>query len=186
IVHQAGVLHTLVDGWQLSGGTLFQTGTPFDVGFSIPSIGSPNLTGSYTEGARIQLLSDPRVGTTDSPYNRVNPAAFTVPKVGTIGLGAPVRYLTGPGINNSNLSVQKSFILKENVRLELRGDAFNVFNHTQFSGINSGLNFRSLADPTPTNLYLKPDGTVNDKNGFGTVNGARDPRIMQLVIRLQF
>ncbi|MDQ2949462.1 MAG: hypothetical protein M3Y27_26585 [Acidobacteriota bacterium] len=197
IVHQTGVLRTLVDGWRLSGGTLFQTGNPYNVTFSIPGIGNQNLTGSYTEGARIQLLSDPRVGTTDSPYSRLNPAAFTVPTVGTIGLGAPVRYLTGPGINNTNFSVQKSFIVTESLRLELRADAFNVFNHTQFggvggggsdnsSGINSGLNFRSLADPTPTNLYLKPDGTINDKNGFGTVTGARDPRIMQLVIRLQF
>jgi hypothetical protein len=39
---------------------------------------------------------------------------------------------------------------------------------------------------SPSNLYLKPDGSVNNINGFGTVNGARDPRIMQLVIRLQF
>ena len=83
------------------------------------------------------------------------------------------------------------------MRLELRADAFNVFNHTQFggvggngtvnnNGINATINYRSLTDPTPTNLYLKPDGTVNDKNGFGTVSGARDPRIMQLVVRFRF
>jgi hypothetical protein len=33
---------------------------------------------------------------------------------------------------------------------------------------------------------LKADGTVNNINGFGTVNSARDPRLMQLVIRTQF
>jgi hypothetical protein len=43
--------------------------------------------------------------------------------------------------------------------------------------------FNSL---TPTNLYLKADGAVNNINGFGTVSGARDPRIMQLVVRLVF
>jgi len=48
------------------------------------------------------------------------------------------------------------------------------------------VNYASYTNLTPTNLYLKADGTVNNINGFGTVNGARDPRIMQLVVRLQF
>jgi hypothetical protein len=197
IIHSNGIVHAVVDGWQLSGGTLFQSGNPYSVNFSIPGIGNQNLTGSYTEGARVQVIGNPNQGTTDSPYNRINAAAFTIPPIGTIGLGAPLRYLRGPGTNNTNFSVQKSFSVRERMRVELRADAFNVFNHTQFggvggggvdnnSGINSTINFKSLTDPTPTNLYLKPDGTVNDKNGFGTVSGTRDPRILQLVVRVRF
>ncbi len=186
IVKSKGLLHRLVDGWQVSGATLFQSGAPYDVGFNIPGIGNQNLTGSYTEGTRIGLVGNPRNGTSDSPYNRLNPAAFTLPRVGSRGLETPVRYLRGPGINNTNFSLQKSFSFAENARLELRADAFNVFNHTQFSGINSTLNFTSLTNATPTNLYLRPDGSVNNINGFGTVSGARDPRIMQLVVRVQF
>jgi hypothetical protein len=68
----------------------------------------------------------------------------------------------------------------------LRADAFNVFNHTQFSGINSTINFASPGSTTPTNLPFNADGSLRDRNGFGTVSGARDPRIMQLVVRLQF
>ena len=82
--------------------------------------------------------------------------------------------------------MQKTFRFTERARIELRGDAFNVFNHTQFSGINSTINYSGLVNPTITNLYLKSDGTVNNINGFGTVSGARDPRIMQLVARIQF
>src|SRR5262249_19111411 len=41
------------DGWQLSGITTFQSGSPYGVGFSIPNINNQNLTGSYTEGARV-------------------------------------------------------------------------------------------------------------------------------------
>ena len=176
----------LFDGWQVSGITFFQSGQPYDVGFSIPGIGSPQLTGSYTEGARIKLIGNPLTGTSNDPYNRLNPAAYTLPPVGSIGLDAPVRYLQRPGINNWDMSLQKTFSFKERARLELRADAFNVFNHTQFNGVNSTLNFTSLTNATPTNLYLKPDGTVNNKNGFGTVSGARDPRILQLVVRIQF
>jgi hypothetical protein len=95
------------------------------------------------------------------------------------------------------MSIQKQFSIKERAHLQFRVDAFNVFNHTQFgtlttSGINSTINYSATivnGIPTnlvPTNLYLKADGTVNNINGFGTVSGARDPRIMQLVLRLQF
>ena len=76
--------------------------------------------------------------------------------------------------------------MKERLHLQFRADAFNAFNHTQFSGINASLTYPALNNNNPTNLYLKADGTVNNINGFGTVNGARDPRQMQLMIRLQF
>jgi hypothetical protein len=68
----------------------------------------------------------------------------------------------------------------------LRADAINVFNHTQFSGYNTTINYKSLTDASVTNLYLNANGTINNKNGFGTVSGARDPRIMQLMVRFRF
>lgn len=66
-----------------------------------------------------------------------------------------------------------------------RADAFNVFNHTQFTGVHSTLTYASCTNLTPTNLYLSSNGSVN-VNGFGALNGVRDPRIRQLVMRLQF
>jgi Carboxypeptidase regulatory-like domain/TonB-dependent Receptor Plug Domain len=177
--------HMLVDGWQISGNTTFQTGSPFTPGYSISGVNNQNITGSYTEGARLALIGQANTGS-DNPYNRINPSAFAAPKVGSIGLDAPRNYLINPGINNWNVSLQKQFAYGEHMKLQLRADAFNVFNHTQFSGINSTLNISALTGGTFTNLYLKPDGTVNNINGFGTVNGARDPRIMQLGVRVAF
>jgi hypothetical protein len=179
------VAKAVLGGWQLSGVTRLMSGTPFTPGYSITGAGGVNLTGSTTEGARIGLVGNPATGS-DNPYNRLNAAAFTPPQVGSLGLESGVNYLIGPGINNWDMSLQKSFSIKEKAHLQFRIDAFNVFNHTQFSGINSTLTFASITNPTPTNLYLKADGTVNNINGFGTVNGARDPRILQTVIRIQF
>ncbi len=168
------------------------TGTPYQVGFSIPGIGNAQLTGSYTEGAVVGVAGNPKTGS-DSPYNRINPGAFVEPQPGNIGLGAGRNYLTGPGINNWDISLQKQFSIRERLTLQLRADTFNSFNHTQFggggangSGVNATLNYSSLTNPTVTNLPFKADGTVNNINGFGTVSGARDPRIMQLVVRLVF
>lgn len=181
-----GILHAVVDGWQASGVTIIQTGSPYTPSVSFADgTGSINITGSYTEGFRLPLIGQANTNS-DDPYNRLNPAAFGVPKVGSIGLEAPTRYLFNPGTLNFDMSLSKRFSFKERAHFELRVDAFNAFNHTQFNGINSGLTLTSLANPTATNLVYKADGSLNNKNGFGSVSGARDPRILQTVIRFQF
>ena len=164
---------------------MFQSGSPFGIGYSITGVAQQNITGSTTEGARVGFLGNPASGSND-PYNRLNAAMVVPPSVGSIGLESGVNYMRGPGINNFDMSIQKQFSIRERLRLQFRADAFNAFNHTQFSGYNTTVNYASLTNLTPTNTYLKADGTVNNINGFGTVSGARNPRIMQLVIRLQF
>jgi hypothetical protein len=108
------------------------------------------------------------------------------PVVGSIGLESGVNYLTGPGINNWDISLQKEFTIKERLHMQFRADAFNAFNHTQFSGVNATVTYPGLNNNNPTNLVYKADGSVNNINGFGSVNGARDPRLMQLMLRFQF
>jgi len=175
----------ILGGWQISGVTRFMSGSPYGIGYSITGVGSQNITGSTTEGARVFLLGNPMTGSTN-PYNRLNSALVAPPIVGSIGLESGVNYLTGPGINNWDISVQKEFVVKERLRLQFRADAFNAFNHTQFSGVNATVTYPALNNNNPTNLVYKADGSLNNINGFGSVNGARDPRLMQLMIRFQF
>ena len=177
--------HAVVDGWQVSGVVRMVTGDPFTPGFSIGGVGSAQLTGSNTEGARIALIGNPFTGSSD-PYNRINAAAFAAPMPGSLGLESGLDFLTNPGIQNVDLSLEKNFAVKEKLHVQLRLDAFNAPNHTQFSGINSTLNFQSLTNPVPTNLPYNAAGQLVNANGFGTVNAARDPRIVQTVIRVQF
>jgi hypothetical protein len=211
LAHSNMLARTVLGGWQLSGVTVFQTGTPFGVGYSITGVAQQNITGSTTEGARVSLSGNPATGDS-SPYNRLNASVIGAPRVGSIGLESGVNYLTGPGINDFDMSIQKQFSIKERLKMQFRADAFNVFNHTQFSGINSTVTYGvfnpangsfgsattvqngvfggtingAFVPVTPSNLYLKADGTLNNINGFGTINGARSPRILQLVIRFQF
>jgi hypothetical protein len=179
-------VRALLDGWQISGLYRYQSGAPYGVGFSIPGIGNVQLTGSQTEGARTVIGGDPGSGHSGDPYRQLNASAFTIPSPGSIGLESARNYLIGPGVDNWDLSLQKSFPLGKGRRLQLRVDTFNALNHTQFSGVNSTLNVRSFVDPTPVNLPFDASGKLVNKNGFGTVNGARDPRILQLVARIQF
>jgi hypothetical protein len=179
-------LGVVTDGWQASGIYRAQGGAPFGVGYSIPSIGNENLTGSYTEGTRVVVVGKPFEGVGNSEYARINPGAFRPPYIGSRGFDSPRVIGYGPGINNWDLSLQKQFRIRERAGLQFRLDAFNAFNHTQFSGYNTTLNFRSLTDPTITNLPFRADGSVNNINGFGTVSGARDARFLQAVIRFTF
>jgi hypothetical protein len=131
----------------------------------------------------VKLVGDPRTGTSDSPYNRINPAAFLPPQPGSLGLESPYNYIRNPGLNNWDLSLQKSIPLKgEKLRMELRGDAFNAFNHPQFNGINSTINFASPSSTTAVPSSLYPANI----NGFGTVSGTAAARVMQLMARFVF
>ena len=66
---------------------------------------------------------------------------------------------------NIDAAVQKAFPIGERVNLMLRGEFFNLLNHPNF-----GLPGTSVASP----------------NTLGVINGASDPRILQLGARLTF
>lgn len=189
------------DGWQLSGVTQAQTGSPFNPGFSIQQAGNVNITGSSTEGARVGIVPgcDPYTHL-DDPFNRLNPACFTPPMPGSLGLESGINYLYNPGVINFDMAVQKEFAVKERVRFQLRLDAFNAFNHPNFTGLNSNLSFNPYPTTngivtgaptlTATALGRNPNGTSNI-NGYGAVTqpGAGFlgyARILQTLLRVQF
>lgn len=134
----------------------------------------------------MKLVGVPTEGTSDDPYNRLNAAAFAPPTRPSIGIESPVNYFVRPGINNWDMSLQKNFPVTERTHLEFRVDAFNVFNHTQFNGLNSTINFKSYTDATVMNLPYDENGNLVNKTGFGTVSGVRSPRVVQLVARFAF
>jgi len=185
ILKSQRAIHAATSEWQLSGSTRFVTGDPITPGFSINGASNPLLTGSFTEGARIVLNGNPQTTRSD-PYRVLNPAAFAAPKPGSLGLESGVRYVTNPGIRNFDMSLQRSVSVAERVHMQFRVDAFNVFNHAQFSAVNSTLNFASLSNPTPTNLPFDSTGKLVNPNGFGTVSTSRDGRVLQTAIRIQF
>jgi len=92
-----------------------------------------------------------------------NTNAYTAPPFGFYG-NAGVGTATGPGMNVWNMGFFKNFGLGEHVRLQFRAEMFNIWNRA---------NFNSVA-------------TTYGAGGFGEVNGALDPRIMQFALKLLF
>jgi hypothetical protein len=92
---------------------------------------------------------------------------FSVPAMGVRG-NSGLGTVRGPGQNNVDLSIAKMFPILESVHLEFRADAFNAFNHPQWTGVN----------------VTYPSGSAQFP--FGMVNGARDARIGQIGAKLVF
>lgn len=190
---------TALNGWQISGITSLITGNPFELGVGIAGVNAnQRITGSWTEPPRYTLSSEPGRGPNGL---LIDPSAFVVPGLGSLGLGNR-NYLRNPGINNTDLSLFKNFPVGDSEKgryLQLRVEAFNVFNQTQFSGINAGTNiavpragggfdtgnaiFANYKNAVITNNLRPAGNTAPLGQFFGEYNNARDPRIIQLAAK---
>ena len=179
-----GIAGTLVNDWQLSGVYRWTSGRPYAITYSIAggAIGNANLTGNDgNPAARIVVTCDPGKGYGSDPYKQFNTGCFAPPQPGSDGAESARYFMDSPPINNVDMSLSKRFSIVKATKLELRLDAFNALNHTQYLGVNAQANFASLSDHTITNL-----GSEANKNGFGTINGVANPRTLQLVARFTF
>lgn len=160
----------VTDNWQISGITSFISGGPFTPGFSTTD--GADITGS-TEGARVNIIGDTYLPKDERSFGRnFNTAAFARPASRDFG-NAGQNSMYGPGVNNWDISVSKRFpLFSESRYLQFRGEFFNVWNHTQFSSMD-------------TTARFNPAGQQVNLN-FGAFTGARDPRLIQLSLRLNF
>ncbi|HKX28386.1 MAG TPA: hypothetical protein VJ302_11860, partial [Blastocatellia bacterium] len=182
-----GLLSRALNDWQISGVYRYQTGIPYNVTYNIPGLSGYGLTGTQgIEGARIVLTGDPGSGHSSDPYRQFDTSSFAVPSANSVGLESGRNYLTRGPINNLDLSLAKRLNFKERASFELRLDAFNALNHTQFEQVNSRLDVRAWNDLTITNLPFDANGNLVNPNGFGTVSRVRPPRVMQLSLHIQF
>jgi hypothetical protein len=162
----AFVRYTL-GGWELTGITRFWSGFPL----TIYSGGNQGTLGGTMRADYIGGSTSGN-GTWQEYFN---PLAFGQPLDGTPGnTGRGI--LTGPGINNWDFSIFKNLRFGERVSTQLRLETFNVFNHTQFSGVNTTVSASGPGAPVTS-------ATIN---GLGQVNSTRDPRTVQLGIKLYF
>ncbi len=189
-------LGLLMNGWQISGIYRWMSGNPYAVNFTVPGVNSATLTGSDTRNtfdnnsslnnARVVITCDPGKGWSDDPYKQFDTSCFAPPQLGSVGMESYRLLLRAPAISNLDLSLGKAFDFVKVAKIEVRFDMFNALNSTNFTGVNSVANFTSLTDKTVTNLAEDANGTVISNSGFGSVNGVRQPRTLQLVVRVSF
>ena len=158
----------VLGGWEVSGIVSLQTGLPFTaLGANIDPAGLGNIP-ALIAGNRPNTLCDPNSGAPNTFLQwfntgcfQPNPTSGTVPNVvSNTGRGT----INGPPTQRVDFSVFKRFNFGERVSLQLRGEAFNVFNHTNFRAIQTNI----------TNA------------AYGNVTTVRDPRTIQLGAKLSF
>ena len=160
----------MAEGWSLSGTTRFATGFPV----TLFDDSDRSLLGTLGNGVNNQLLDTPQL--TSGPLeidtnprdgrSAFNTSLFAPETLGQLG-NAPRRFFHGPGINNFDLQLSKTVRIAEFKSLDIRVEAFNVFNRAQFYG--------------PASV----DGEVEDSN-FGSVVSAAAPRLLQLAVKIHF
>jgi len=188
----------LLAGWSFSGITIFESGTPFSVinggssdGSSFPDnagVASGTGAGSFPD---LATVVGPRPGipsgTTIIGPLLGNPSQFVAPVGLTFG-NAGRNSFNNPSRLNFDMSLIKDIKTSESTSLELRLEAHNVFNHTQFR----------IYDPTrpgnPGNnvitCYGGPNNSAGDPSCAGTPFlhpiDAHSPRTLQLGAKFLF
>jgi hypothetical protein len=157
-VFSAGWVYELPHGFRIAGVVRVQSGDTVAVSQAT------NFNASFGFGVqRPNRIADPNQFARRSAVQWFNTAAFSPAPQFTIGNSSrnPVR---GPGLQNADLMVAKTFRVSERTGLEVRGEAFNVSN-------------------TPP---------LNDPNGsfgsaaFGSITSAGNPRVFEFAARLSF
>jgi hypothetical protein len=186
------LLKGTLGGWQISGITTFQTGTPFSVANGIYSdndgVGNGVGTGSYPDiCGNINAAPPERNVPGQIGPLLFNPGAFCAPRGLTFG-DAGRNILRNPHISDWNMGLFKNIPLHgEQVHLQFRAEAFNTFNHTQLY----------VTAPTPTGNLITAGCYAGANNSAGDpsciagstflhANAAHNPRILQLGLKLIF
>ena len=162
-----GWIKTVFGSWEFAAIANFDTGLPLTVTTS--SARDPAGLGLTRDSFGTSSRPD-RVGDPDNIGDRTrlqwfNTAAFAVVPNGVIRPGnSPRGALFGPGFYRFDLALYKNFRIKERATLQVRGESFNALNHTNLATL----------------------GTTLGTSTFGRVLSARDPRIYQLGMKLNF
>jgi hypothetical protein len=173
----AGVL----DGWQLSGVSTFQSGTRS--GFSYSFTGAP--TGDLTQGlggSRVVMVCDPNLPRGERTFNRqfrtecVRPPGPLTDPADTLYQGSALGdEWINLGYMNHDITLFKNFPMAKRRNFQIRVEMYNAFNSTQYSAVDTSAQFDFAT------------GNQTDTN-FGVVTGVRGSsnRVIQLGARFTF
>jgi hypothetical protein len=172
------ILNSVINDWQLSPLMHAASGQPLNV-----TSGKDNSLTTLGTDRPNQVLQNvyatsPNCSTQAICVQFINPAAFVTNPTGTYG-NVGRNELRGPKNFSFDLSLVRTFKVKERYSLQVRAEAFNILNHTNFVGA-----FAPAGQPAGS-TYGTTSTNFSSAN-FGQVTGAYDPRILQLALKMFF
>jgi len=181
-------------GWQISGLSSFSVGSPLTIGYSLTG-GTANaernrrITGSEDFGPRVVLNCNPNISPGDRTISAwINTSCVAAAPKGSVGGDSGVNSVRGPGLQNWDVSLFRKFKYGENPQhyIQLRLEAYNIFNHTNWQAFNSTAQFN-----VNTGQLSNLPGPGN-RDGFGALTTVRPvdslggPRLIQLAGKVYF
>jgi hypothetical protein len=170
-IEQEGFAGHVLGGWEFSGIVTAYSGLPYSVyQFEEDPAGQGVIDGNSFSSGRPDLVGNPnKASATSGPIHNFtqwfNTTAFALVPMNQARPGdSPNGAVLGPGVQRWDLSLFKNTRINERVRTQFRAEATNVFNHTN--------------PDVPNNVF--------GASGFGAITAVRDPRIMQLGMKLYF
>jgi hypothetical protein len=177
----SGMMNQLIGGWQWNGIISAQGGFPLTpvIGFNNSGTGDSNVTDvpNWNPDFKGPVV----LGTVDHWFN---PKAFSLPIPGTFG-NVSRGSIRGPGLVNFDTSLFKKFRISERLNLQLRAEAFNLFNHSNFFYPNSVVFLNSAGNNSP-NCSLGNDPIHSCNDTAGQITAAATSRQLQFALKLMF
>jgi TonB dependent receptor len=158
-VPSSKIVDAVAGGWELAGLVQLQSGVPWNPNVYSNTANTNTIAGG-TESTRPNLRSkqfyEPH-RTVGSTGQYANPAAYAEPAPGFLGTSGR-NMLYGPGVQNYDVSLDKNFVMpySEHHHFQIRFDAFNVFNHTDFANPNRYIDMGNFGTITSTNSSTNP------------------------------
>ena len=132
-----------------------QTGTPFSVVNGTNYGDNAGVANGVGTGSFADVVGDPSAVPANSPQTNgpllFNPNAFATPQGLTFG-NSGRNFLRNPGRTNFDMGIFKTFHVTERQTVQFRFEGFNVFNHTQWTGVNSSYGQDGFMEPSGSHL----------------------------------
>jgi hypothetical protein len=175
--------------WEFTSIVQAGTGYPVTIIASAPGING-GLNGAGNNSNRPNRVESEACTVSSSNKTQwINPAAFTLNgyQLGTTGT-AGRHICDGPSIFQADASIYKNIKLGPRVKLQLRAEMYNVFNTVNFKGDSLNLSYdaQNVVYDTGNASTATRIVSATAPGNFGQLNSARDPRTMQLGLRLTF
>jgi hypothetical protein len=157
-----GFLRAATSGWQLNGIVTLQTGLPFTVlaGKDQSLVGVAKDTADVN--GPVAIYNGNSHASKVAKY--FDTSAFSLPALGTYGTSRR-NMLTAPGLQNFDAGLFKLITIHDEKRIEVRWEAFNTLNHTNFAA---------------------PNASFNTSATFGRITAANVGRVMQVAAKFIF